>query len=64
VIDKLGKELAREHKKEKVEKLKTEQAFKHLLKIIEQYQKKKVLSADEASELISVVENIQSKVVK
>ncbi|OHA25994.1 MAG: hypothetical protein A3D52_01245 [Candidatus Taylorbacteria bacterium RIFCSPHIGHO2_02_FULL_44_36] len=64
VIDRLEKELAKERKKEKAEKLKTEQAFKHLLKIIEQYQKKKVLSADEASELISVIGTLMSKVVK
>ena len=64
VIDKLEKELAKERKKEKAEKLKTEQAFKHLLKLIEQYQKKKVLSADDASELISVIRALMSKVVK
>ena len=64
VIDKLEKELAKEHKKEKVEKLKTEQAFKHLIKLVEQYQKKKILSADEAGELVGLIESIRSKVVK
>lgn len=64
VIDKLEKEFAKEHKKEKTEKLKTKQAFKHLLKLIEQYQKKKVLSADEANELLGLIEDIMNKVVK
>lgn len=64
IIDKLEKELAKEHKKGKTEKLKTQQAFKKLIKLIEQYQKKEILSVADAEELISVIEEIMSKVVK
>ncbi len=63
-IDKLAKELAKEHKNQKVEKRKTKQVFAELLKTVDRYEKKKILSSDEANELREVVGQIKGSVIR
>lgn len=62
-IDKLAKELSKEHKNEQVEKYKMKDVFKQLLKTIDRYEKKRILTTDEASELRAIVEQIKGSVV-
>ncbi|MCI0533581.1 hypothetical protein L0Y49_05190, partial [bacterium] len=63
-IDKLLKELNKEHKNEKQEKKKTGKAFDDLIKKIKQFEKKGILTAEEAGELISIIERIRGEVVE
>jgi pimeloyl-ACP methyl ester carboxylesterase len=63
-IDKLAKELAKEHKNQKIERRKTRQVFVGLQKTITRYEKKSILTGEEASELQSIVEQIRGSVVK
>ncbi|MEK7520287.1 MAG: hypothetical protein AAB581_03550, partial [Patescibacteria group bacterium] len=60
-IGKVEKELAKEHKNKKVEKQKTKQAFKDLLEVIKRFEKKGVLTAEEAEELREVITRIRDK---
>lgn len=63
-LDKLAKELAKEHKRERVEKMRTKLAFARIENLIKVYEKRKVLSKAEASELISIINQIKSMVVE
>lgn len=63
-IDKLAKELAKEHGHQKVEKRKTKHVFIELLKTIDRYEKKHILTTDESSELRSIIEQIRGSVIK
>lgn len=63
-LDKLAKELVKEHKKERIEKMKTHIAFHRVLALIDQYEKRKILSKDEAGELRTIINQIKSKVVE
>ena len=63
-MDKLEKELMKERKKERLEKLKTKQAFAKVFRLISLYEKKKLLTAGEATELITMLENIMNMVVE
>jgi hypothetical protein len=62
-MDKLMIELIKERKNTRIEKVKTEQAFEKLISMIKKYQKTKVLTASEASELIKIIEFIRSKII-
>jgi hypothetical protein len=63
-IDKLEKVLDKEYKKECKEKQKTAKAFEELTKTIAKFQKKNLITKDEANELINMLGEIESKVVK
>jgi len=62
-IEKLEKELAKESQNERKEKRKTEHAFEDIVKVVKKYAKKRILSPDEANELISIIEQIKEKVI-
>ncbi len=63
-IEKLEKELKKEHKNEWTEKRKTVHAFEEIIKTIKKYEKKGILTHDEAGELITIIEQIQETVVE
>ena len=63
-IEKLGKELTKEHKNEKQEKRKTKKAFEELIKKIMAFEKKKSLTAEESAVLVSLIEKVQGEVVE
>ncbi|MFA5831254.1 MAG: hypothetical protein WC878_05490 [Candidatus Paceibacterota bacterium] len=63
-IEKLEKVLDKEYKNEKKEKMKTAKAFEKLEKTIAKFQKKNLLTKEEADELISMLGQIKSLVVK
>ena len=62
-IQKLEKELAKEHKSAKVEKRKTKHAFNELIRTINRYEKRKILTHEEAEELLKIIEEIEGSVV-
>lgn len=63
-LDKLAKELAKEHKKERVEKMLTKLAFVRIENLIKLYEKRRALSKAEALELISIINQIKSMMVE
>lgn len=63
-IEKLEKELQKEHKNERKEKHKTKRAFTELVKVVKKFEKKNLLSSEEARELINIIEQIKNSVVK
>lgn len=63
-IGKLEKEFAKEHENEREEKRKTNHAFEKIIKIIKKYEKKSILTHNEAEELISIIEQIKGKVLE
>jgi hypothetical protein len=63
-IEKLEKELITEHKNKKKEILKTKRAFEMVVDAISRFQKKGILTTDEATELLGIVGQIRGLVVK
>ena len=63
-IQKLEKELAKEHKSAKVEKRKTKHAFNELIRTINRYEKRKILTHEEAEELLKIIGEIKGSVVE
>lgn len=63
-LEKLEKELAKEHNSDKKEKRKTNKAFDELIKKIRQFEKKKLLITEEDGELINIIEQIRGGVVE
>ncbi len=63
-IEKMEKELAKEHKNEKQEKRKTGKVFEKLAGEVKKFEEKGLISGDESTELISIIEQIKEKVVK
>ncbi len=62
-IEKVEKELVKEYKNEQIEKHKTKEVFKQLLKTIDRYEKKGILTNEEANELRIIVEQIKGSMV-
>ena len=62
-IEKPEKELAKEHKSAKVEKRKTKHAFDELIRTINKYEKRKILTHEEAEELLKIIGEIKGSVV-
>jgi pimeloyl-ACP methyl ester carboxylesterase len=62
-VDKFEKALAKEYKNVKQEKRKTAKAFEELSKIITAFTKKSLLTSDEASELLEIIEKIKMSVI-
>ena len=58
-IEKIEKILAKEPKNERAQKMKTKAAFSALEEKIKQFEKKKLLTKDEARELLEIVEKIR-----
>jgi hypothetical protein len=63
-IEKIEKELEKEDKQEKEVKHKISEAFEKLIKEINKFEGKGLLTADKTAELISIIEEIKEKVVK
>ncbi|KKU82151.1 MAG: Cell surface protein [Parcubacteria group bacterium GW2011_GWA1_47_8] len=63
-LEKLEKELAKEHENDRKEKQKTKGVFKNVIKLINKYEKKNILSKEEAGDLIGIIEQIREKVVE
>ena len=63
-VEKLEKILEKEYKNEYKKKIKTKKAFSQIIEEIKKFKKKGVLSAEEAKELIEIVEKIRENVVK
>jgi len=63
-IGKLEGELSLERQNELTQKRKTEHAFDKITELVNRYQEKGILTASEASELISVIGAIRGEVVE
>ena len=63
-LEKLEKELAKEHENDRKEKQKTKGVFKNVIKLINKYEKKNILCKEEAGDLIGIIEQIREKVVE
>lgn len=63
-IEKLEKELQKEHKNERMEKRKTGHAFEKIIKTIKKYEKRGILSHNDAEELMAIIEQIKAIVVE
>ncbi len=63
-VEKLEKILEREYKKEYKKKIQTKKAFLQIIEEIKKLKKKGVLSAEEAKELIEIVEKIRENIVQ
>ncbi len=62
-LEKLEKELAKEYKNDRKEKQKTKQAFKNIIKLINKYEKKNILTKEEAWMIIEIVEKMKDGVL-
>ncbi len=63
-IEKLQKVLEKEYKNDKNKKHKTKETIASLKKLIQQFQKKNLLTQDEATSLLNILEQISGLVVK